>query len=582
MSNKMRCWYSLLLWLLCAPLAFASNQLNSIDVTSNDDSVTRMTFKFDDNSMLMNFDKKAQVLVVTLQDTTVRDVLIGNKKLNHRAGLLKSLAVKADDGDIEITMTSSSAFGYDYYQSNNQLTVELFPLASAPKKKSSVNSNRTNSTISINFQEIPIRSVLQMLAEHNGFNLVVSDTVNGSLTLRLDEVPWQTALDTILKIKGLDKRQIGNILLVAPKIELDEQERLLLEVRRQEEELASLRSEVIKINYADAHELQMMFDGEDDDSISLLSERGSIGVDLRTNSLVIKDISENIEIIKSMLISLDIPVEQVEIEARIVTVEEGTLDEIGVRWGIANRNGDFSVGGSIEGNLGWEGDLDYDGESGDIDGTAGSGTGAGNGSITNKVDDFLNVNLGATSPNAGRIAFQVANLGKNLLIDLELSALQTEKRAEIISSPRLLTTNKRPAYIEQGTELPYLEASSSGATAVSFKKAVLSLSVTPQITNDGNLVLDIEVTQDKPAVSVKAGTGEAMSISTQRIATQVLVSDSETIVLGGIYQHEVTEGEDKIPLLGDIPYLGQLFRRNYETVAKRELLIFVTPRIIQQ
>ena len=549
--------------------AIAANELQQIDVSKNEKGSTLFSLILAENAVVTDFKKNKQSLEISLKDTQVIDNLVGSKSLDGLSKTALSMVVESRDDDVWLNIATQNDYAYDYYQTSNVLTVELLPQATVVRGKTTKNQTTSgNSRISINFQDIPVRSVLQMVAEHNGFNLVVSDSVDGSLTLRLDDVPWQKALDTILKVKGLDKRETGNILLVAPKAELDEQERLVLEKRRHERELASLRSEVIQIKYANAEDLKTLLDGGDDDEedegISLLSERGSLAFDVRTNSLVIKDLSDNIEIVKSLIEILDVPVEQVEIEARIVTVEEGVLDEIGVRWGVTNTNGSFSTSGSIEGQGQQFGDADSGGEG------------------SSSVNDMLNVNLAATSINAPSVAFQVANLVKNLLLDLELSALQAESSAEIISSPRLLTTNKRAAYIEQGTELPYLEASSSGAAAVSFKKAVLSLSVTPQITPDNKLVLDLEVTQDKPAGSVVAGGGEAMAISTQRIGTQVLVNDGETVVLGGIYQHEMTEKVDKVPLLGDIPGLGQLFRRDYENMTKRELLIFVTPRIVTQ
>ena len=269
---------------------------------------------------------------------------------------------------------------------------------------------------------------------------------------------------------------------------------------------------------------------------------------------------QNIDIIREIVDTLDIPVKQVQIEARIVSVSEGNLDELGVRWGFSSTNGSTTAGGSIESNLDQVGLLKGD----------------------STVDDFLNVNLAASASNASSIAFQVAKLGSDLLLDLELSALQRESKAEVISSPRLITTNKKPAYIEQGTEIPYLESSSSGATSIAFKKAVLSLKVTPQITPDNRLVLDLSVTQDRPGEVVKTGTGEAVSINTQRIGTQVLVDNGETVVLGGIFQHNVTDTVDKVPLLGDLPLLGGLFRRSYQSMGKSELLIFVTPKVVIQ
>lgn len=412
--------------------------------------------------------------------------------------------------------------------------------------------------ISINFQDVPVRNVLQLVAEYNDFNLVVSDSVQGNLTLRLDNVPWEQVLDIILRAKGLDKREQGSVLLVAPKEELARSERQVMESKRKAEELASLRSEIFKINYANALELGELLQGADD-GISMLSGRGSLHIDDRTNSLIVNDIPDSLANIRDIIAALDVAVQQVEIEARIVTVNEGDVDELGVRWGILNTNGSTTVGGSIESNLNSAGLLSEEAT----------------------VTDFLNVNLAATQPGASSIAFQVAKVG-DILLDLELSALQSEQKAEIISSPRLMTTNKKTAFIEQGTEIPYLEAASSGAVSVSFKKAVLSLMVTPQITSDGNLVLDLVVTQDKKGEVVQTGTGEAVAIDTQRIGTQVLVANGETVVLGGIYQHAISNAVRKVPLLGDLPVLGALFRHKLEELQKKELLIFVTPKIVYQ
>lgn len=459
--------------------------------------------------------------------------------------------------------TVQGAFNYEYSLKGNYLEVVISKVsAQEPQPKSVL--EKEGKLISINFQDIPVRNVLQLIADYNQFNLVVSDSVSGNLTLRLDGVPWQQVLDIILQVKGLDKRVDGNVILVAPKEELDRREQQLLEKARMAEELGDLQSEIIKINFAKASDIAQMIGG--DGAVNMLSERGSISIDERTNALLLRELPDNIHVIRDIVASLDIPVKQVQIEARIVTVNEGDLDELGVRWGFSSTNGSTTTGGSIESNLGAIG-L-YDGSSDSGDGAA--------------IDDFLNVNLAATSANASSIAFQVAKLGADTLLDLELSAMQRESKAEIISSPRLITTNKQPAYIEQGTEIPYLESSSSGATSVAFKKAVLSLKVTPQITPDNRLVLDLSVTQDRPGEVVKTGTGEAVAINTQRIGTQVLVNNGETVVLGGIFQHSVTSSVDKVPLLGDLPLLGALFRRSYEQMGKSELLIFVTPKVVIQ
>lgn len=341
---------------------------------------------------------------------------------------------------------------------------------------------------------MPVRNVLQLLADYNDFNLVVSDTVQGNLTLRLDSVPWTDVLDIILRVKGLDKRVKGDVVLVAPKAELDRQEKLELERHQLTEKIGKLKSEIIKINYAKASEMAAMIGGKE--TLSMLSERGSVTIDERTNSLLIRDLPDNLEVIKSIIAELDIPVKQVQIEARVVTIREGNIEELGIRWGVSSTNGTTTVGGSIESNL----------------------VAAGSGDDL-EIDDFLNVNLPALSDNASSIAFQVASLGTNTLLDLELSALQNESKAEIISSPRLITTNKKSAYIEQGTEIPYLKSTSSGATAVEFKKAVLSLTVTPQITPDNRLILDLDVTQDQVGEVLKTLEGETVAIDTQRIGT---------------------------------------------------------------
>ncbi len=407
--------------------------------------------------------------------------------------------------------------------------------------------------MSFHLQDISVRSALQQVAKYQNMNLVISDAVSGELSIHLEDVSWQHAFEAILILKGLDKKVINNIVLVAPKAELYSQKNQTLEQAKLTSQLSELKYEFINLSYATADEVADLIKGDGNDS-RILSSRGSVNLDKRTNRLLIKDTEKNIQIIRQLVDSIDIPVKQVQIEARIVSVNEGQLEELGVRWGVTATKDDYKIGGSIEGN---------------------------NEDLTEtNLEDFLNVNLGLTSNNASRIAFQVLKLNKGILLDLELSALQAESKAEIISSPRLMTTNKTPAYIEQGTEIPYLEAASSGATSISFKKAVLSLTVTPQVTSDNHIILDLLISQDRPGDVVKSGVGEAVAIDTQRLATQVLVKNEETIVLGGVFHHSVIKTTDKVPLLGDLPVLGVLFKRNYEKVAKQELLIFVTPKVV--
>ncbi|SBS68776.1 type IV pilus secretin PilQ [Vibrio splendidus] len=538
------------------------NQLENIDFRVNKDKDAVIIIELATSTAVVDVERAQEGLSIELLNTQVNDDKLYLLDVKDFATLVEGIEVYKETSSTRLLATIAGDYQYEYNLKGRFIEVVISkPVINEATKEKSV-LEKEGKLISINFQDIPVRNVLQLIADYNDFNLVVSDSVAGNLTLRLDGVPWQQVLDIILQVKGLDKRVDGNVILVAPKAELDLREQQALEKSRLEEELGELKSEIIKINFAKATDIADMIGGEG--AVSMLSDRGSITIDERTNSLLIRELEENIAVIRGIIESLDIPVKQVQIEARIVTVTEGNLDELGVRWGVSSTNGSFKVGGSIEGNHPSQ-ITPYDDNGGN-----------------SAIDDFLNVNLGATSPNASSIAFQVAKLGSDTLLDLELSALQQESKAEIISSPRLITTNKKPAYIEQGTEIPYLESSSSGATSVAFKKAVLSLKVTPQITPDNRLVLDLSVTQDRPGQVVKTGTGEAVAIDTQRIGTQVLVNNGETVVLGGIFQHSVSSTVDKVPLLGDLPVLGALFRRSYENVGKSELLIFVTPKVVIQ
>ncbi|OCH25339.1 fimbrial protein [Aliivibrio sp. 1S128] len=541
-----------------------SNQLVNVNFQLSQKQEGVITVDLASAAATVDLKKENGKLIIELYNTKVSDDKLVILDVEDFATLVSRIETFREPNSTVLSVDIKGEYQYDYFLKDRSLQVVISSKPEVDKSVQISNGGDDSKPISINFQDIPVRNVLQLIADYNDFNLVVADTVTGNLTLRLDGVPWQQVLDIILQVKGLDKRVEGNVVLIAPKSELDAQEKQVLEQAQMASELASLSSEILSIKYAKASDIAELLVGEGD--ITMLSSRGSITVDERTNSLLLRDLPENIVVIKDIIDTLDIPIKQVQIEARIVTVNEGNLDELGVRWGITNTNGSTTVGGSIESNLAAVG-L-YDGGSDDGGGLP--------------VDDFLNVNLGLANPAASSIAFQVAKLGSNLLLDLELSALQAESKAEIISSPRLITTNKKPAYIEQGTEIPYLEASSSGATSVSFKKAVLSLMVTPQITPDNRLVLDLVVTQDRPGQVVKTGTGEAVAIDTQRIGTQVLVNNGETVVLGGIYQHSLSNSVEKVPLLGDLPLLGVLFRRSSENIGKKELLIFVTPKVVIQ
>ncbi|CEO37926.1 type IV pilus secretin PilQ [Photobacterium kishitanii] len=557
-------------WLMCwglvtitsvtaAPVSGITNQVQKIDFRRDSKGRGVLTLKLQRPQSLVDFRRQGKQLQLDIFDTQLTNEQIHTLDVVDFATVVNSIDTSNIPRGARLVFHLAAGYDYDYRFRGNNLEVTITQRVQ-PKPTSTAAQTKVSyqgKPISINFQDIPVRNVLQLIADYNDFNLVVADTVSGNVTLRLDNVPWPQVLDIILQAKGLDKRVRGSVLLVAPKTELAANDHQVMETARKQQQLASLRSKLIQINYAKATDIAELLRGASD-GIGMLSERGSLHVDERTNALIIKDTPESIASIKEIVVALDIPVKQVQIEARIVTIDEGNIDELGVRWGVSSIDGDTTIGGSIEGNLGSSGLLD-----------------------DTTVDDFLNVNLGATQTGAASIAFQVAKLG-NILLDLELSALQSERKAEIISSPRLMTTNKKTAYIEQGTEIPYLEASSSGAVSVDFKKAVLSLMVTPQITPDNKLVLDLEVTQDSKGEEVPTGVGTAVAIKTQRIGTQVLVNNGETVVLGGIYQNQVNNSVRKVPILGDIPVLGALFRHKMEELGKRELLIFVTPKIVMQ
>ncbi|WP_428452935.1 type IV pilus secretin PilQ [Photobacterium kasasachensis] len=556
--------YWLPLWLCLVSMAFpvtavmvVDNQIADIDFR-RDKQRGVLSVKLAKPQSLVDMRKSGRQLYIEMVGTTLSDEMVYLLDVADFATVVESVETLRTEKGARLVLNTTADFVYDYDLKGAMLTVFVAGRPEQAKAGQSRDVSYSGKPISINFQDIPVRNVLQLIAEYNDFNLVVSDSVQGSVTLRLDDVPWPQVLEIILQAKGLDKRVQGSVVLIAPKQELTQSEQQVLEARRKEQELASLRSEIIQVNFAKATDLAELLRGGDGGS-SMLSNRGSLHVDDRTNSLIVNDLGERIDTIKNIIAALDIPVKQVHIEARIVSVNEGDIDEIGVRWGVLSSSGSKTVGGSIESNLNSVGLLEEEAT----------------------VEDFLNVNLAATQAGASSIAFQVAKMG-DILLDLELSALQSENKLEIISSPRLVTTNKQMAYIEQGTEIPYLEASSSGAVSVGFKKAVLSLMVTPQITPDDKLVLDLVVTQDKPGDVVSTGTSEAVAIDTQRIGTQVLVNNGETVVLGGIYQHQTNNSIRKVPVLGDLPILGALFRHKLNKLAKRELLIFVTPKIVMR
>jgi type IV pilus assembly protein PilQ len=454
---------------------------------------------------------------------------------------------------------------YDYlaYQADNVFTLEVKPLTAEELESSRDMAFRfRGEKLSLNFQDIEIRSVLQLIADFTDLNLVASDTVSGRITLRLKKVPWDQALDIIMKTKGLDKRTVGNVLMVAPASELAAREKLELESRQQISELAPLRTEFIEVRYANAQEIYSLFEQSSGEGDGVITSRGSVIVDERTNAIILTETTERINDFRSVLEQLDVPVKQVLIEARIVTASSNYSEALGVRWGglgvgTYNNGSIFTqVGGSLA-------TIDQIRNADPDDG------------INIPSEENLMVDLGIGLADASKIAIGIVD--EKYLLNLELSALESEGHAEVIARPKVITADKQQAVISSGVEIPYQEASSSGATSVSFKSATLSLTVKPQITPDDRVIMELEVKQD----TVGAVFNGVPSINTNNISTQVLVDNGETIVLGGIFTTQVTESETKTPILGDIPYLGNLFKRRTASDDKQELLIFITPRLIK-
>ena len=445
------------------------------------------------------------------------------------------------------------------YQSDEMFTVELKPMSAEEIEQNRKDKfGYVGEKLSLNFQDIEVRSVLQLLADFTDLNVVVSDSVQGKLTLRLKNVPWDQALAIILQTKGLAMRESGNVIMIAPADEVATRERIELESQKAKTELAPLRTEYFQANYAKASELGALLQSA---TGRLLSERGTVTVDERTNTLLINDTADRLSEIRALLNRLDVPIRQVLIESRIVIASDAFNKDLGVRWGL-NRN-----------------TVSDDGEGFLLSGNGNGVTNLGNGDSLG--NERYNINLPISNP-AGTLGVALAKLPFGTLLELELSAMQSEGKGEVISSPRVITANQHEAYIEQGVEIPYVEASSSGATSISFRKAVLGLTVKPQITPDDRIVMDLNVSKDTVGEIFGSGNAAVPSIDTREVSTQVLVDNGETVVLGGIYEQTLLNTRDSVPFFGNLPLIGKLFQRTRKTDDKSELLVFVTPKIIKE
>jgi type IV pilus assembly protein PilQ len=472
--------------------------------------------------------------------------------------------------NVRMVIEPKGQWEHNAYQSDTQFVVEVKPLASDPSR-SSTRGRYTGEKLSLNFQNVEVRAVLNVIADFTDLNIITSDTVGGNLTLRLKDVPWDQALEIILQTRGLDSRRSGNVIWIAPRDELATREKLQLEAANQITDLEQTRTESFQMNYQKAADVQKLLS---DPAQRILSKRGSAVVDARTNTLFVQDTPSRLEDVRKLIAKIDVPVRQVMIEARIVEASDSFSKSLGVRLGYHDLR-------SSSGKLGDGGNAPRFSVGGNLDDVGGHAGGGAQGGTPTFIPGSLSSNLPATGFNsfpAGQFSFILFNAAMTQFLNLEITALEADGKGKIIASPRVLTADQVEALIEQGTEIPYQQASSSGATAVSFRKASLSLKVKPQITPDGNVIMTLDVNKDQPGATTPAG----VQINTKHVKTEVLVENGGTVVIGGIYEQQDRTDITKVPFFGDIPFLGILFRNNTTSSNKTELLVFITPRVVTE
>ena len=566
-----------------SPAARASGRaISNVDFRRTRDGGGRVVVNLTDPSTPVDIRQEGGRVIAVFKDTDLPSELMRRLDVMDFATPVTTVDTLRTNLDTRIVISADGKYEQLAYQSDNEFRIEINPSAAQAEEGSTLFSESKEyegQRLTLNFQDIETRAVLQLLAETSGRNIVVSDTVQGNVTLRLRNVPWDQALDIVMTTKGLDMRQNGNVIIVAPAEEIAARETADLEAKQAIAELEPMYSEFLQVNYAKAGELAALISGDGSTGNSLLSDRGSIAVDARTNTLLVQDTAERLQDIRRMVTTLDVPIKQVLIESRIVIVNDDFSRDIGFRWGVTAINDNSAGdGGQFLTGTGNGADTMVNSAISNLGDPA-------NGTIypvqVPTLGDRYNVNVPIANA-AGRIALAV--LESDFLVDLELSALEAEGAGEIVSTPRVITANQKEASIKQGVEIPYQQSASSGATTVQFKEAVLELTVTPQITPDNNIIMDLSVSKDNVGEIISTGGlgGTVPSIDTRSVETQVLVKDGQTVVLGGIYETELRETVTKVPFLGDIPVVGRLFKSTQRINNKAELLIFVTPRILEE
>nr|WP_192812072.1 type IV pilus secretin PilQ [Pseudomonas luteola] len=545
----------------------AGKAIRNIDFKRGDDGEGNVIIDLSETGISPDIQEQGGKIRLNFGKTQLPDALRVRLDVKDFATPVQFVNASSQAGDTVITIEPTGVYDYLAYQTDNKLTISVKPLTAKEKEQRAAERfTYTGEKLSLNFQDIDVRSVLQLIADFTGLNLVASDTVQGNITLRLQNVPWDQALDLVLKTKGLDKRQIGNVLLIAPADEIAARERQELESQKQIQELAPLRRELIQVNYAKAADMAKLFQSVTKADAGQ-SERGSITVDDRTNSIIAYQTQERLDELRRIVSQLDIPVRQVMIEARIVEANVDYDKELGVRWG-----GNFFSGNGKWSAYGKDGARSFTDDGSVL--LPGTDT-VGDVTLSEGTAPVPFVDLGVSNSTSG-IGFGF--LSNHAILDLQLSAMEASGNGEVVSQPKVVTSDKETAKILRGSEIPYQEASSSGATSTSFKEAALSLEVTPQITPDNRIIMEVKVTKDAPDFT--RSLNGVPPINKNEVNAKVLVSDGETIVIGGVYSNTQSKSTSKVPFLGDLPYMGRLFRRDSVTDSKAELLVFLTPRIM--
>ena len=554
--------------------------LRDIDFRRGVENAGRVIVDLANNQVGVDIRQQGQNLVVEFLRTSLPEGLRRRLDVTDFGTPVQTISTVQSGDRVRMVIEPKGLWEHSAYQSDNQLVVEVRQQKTSPDKLTQGPGYR-GEKLSLNFQNIDVRSLLQVIADFTNFNIVTSDTVQGNLTLRLKDVPWDQALDIILQAKNLGMKRSGNVLQIAPKDELAAKEKAELEAQAAIRDLEPLRTQSFQLNYTKAAEIAAQLTssgggggggGSSGGTKSLLSSRGSVIAEPRTNQLFISDIPSRLVQIEEMISKLDVPVRQVLIEARIVEATDTFGKSLGVKLGTADMRG--IRGGDAGYHVGGGNRVAFGGNYNAIGATTGAFEASGLSTLTSQMVNLPAQGFSGISPT--NFAISLFSSAANRFLNLEISALEADGKGRVVSSPRVVTADQTKALIEQGTEFPYQQATSSGATSIAFRKAVLKLEVTPQITPEGNIILDLDVNKDSPGTPVEGG----MSINTKRVRTQVLVENGGTVVIGGIFELNERESENKVPMLGDIPVVGNLFKQKTRQAEKQEMLVFITPKMI--